>query len=469
MASVVAGPKRAVMDPCKHSQALGGVMAFLGVAGCMPLLHGTQGCSAFAKALLTRHFREPIPVQTSAVTQVSAVLGATESLLAALATVTDRHRPDVIGVLTTGVTEVSGEDLAGALRTYRAGAAAGGPLVIGASTPDFRGGLSDGWAAALTALVTAEVVDPAGAGPVAAGSAGELDRSVVAVLAGPSLTAVDLDEVAGLVRGFGLRPVLVPDLSGSLDGHLAEGWSPLTTGGTTVVDLRRLPGAGTVQVAGSAAGPAGVALAARSGAVLHVHDHLSGLAAVDGFVAELLALAPRGRDGRAAVPDGVRRGRARLTDGLLDSHFVLGGARVALAAEPEYLVAVSTLLADAGAEIVAAVSPTDAEVLRQAPCAQVVVGDLVDLADRAADAGAELVVAGSHARDLAGRIGAGHLVAGFPVYDRLGAQLRGSAGYGGSLRFLVDAANALLDHRRYGARPAPGPAGSDSLWEGVTC
>ena len=490
MARVVAGPKRAAMDPLKHSQALGGVLAFLGVAGCMPLLHGPQGCSAFAKALLTRHFREPVPLQTTAVTEVSAVLGATESLLAALATVTERHRPQVIGVLTTGVTEVCGEDLAGALRTYRAGAPAGGPLVVAASTPDFHGGLSDGWSAALTALVTATV---AGAAPVAgrdraAGDApgpggpsgpagwasgavgpGAVDPGLVAVLAGPSLTAVDLDEIAGLVRGVGLRPVLVPDLSGSVDGHLADGWSPLTTGGTTVADLGRLPAAGTVCTVGAAAGPAGAALAARSGAVLSGHDHLSGLAAVDAFVAGLLAVARDRSGGRAVVSERIRRWRARLADGLLDSHFVLGGARVAVAGEPEFLVAVSSLLAGAGAEVVAAVSATDADVLRRAPCAEVVVGDLVDLADRAGDAGAELVVAGSHARDLAAGIGAAHLVAGFPVHDRLGVQLRATAGYRGSLQFLVDAGNELLEHRRHGSRPGPDPTGSDALWRGVPC
>ena len=62
MARVVAGGKPAAIDPLKHSQPLGGALVFLGLANTMPMLHGSQGCTAFAKALLTRHFREPIPL-----------------------------------------------------------------------------------------------------------------------------------------------------------------------------------------------------------------------------------------------------------------------------------------------------------------------------------------------------------------------------------------------------------------------
>jgi nitrogenase molybdenum-iron protein NifN len=230
------------MDPLKLSAPLGGALVFLGLARSIPVLHGSQGCSAFAKALLTKHFREPIPMQTTAVTEVSAVLGPAANLHAALDTITEKLGPDVIGVLTTGLVEASGEDLDGAMVAYRSRvdsvtprvdsarthpdrpSPAAQPLVVPVSTPDFVGGLSEGWSAALTALVTAV----ASAGTAAA--AGDAvpragDVRTLPVLAGVSLTAADLDEIAWLVRGFGLRPVLVPDLSGSLDGHLAQEWS----------------------------------------------------------------------------------------------------------------------------------------------------------------------------------------------------------------------------------------------------
>ena len=302
MARVVASGRRAAIDPLKHSQPLGGALVFLGLARAMPVLHGSQGCASFAKALMTRHFGEPVPLQTTAVAEVTAVIGAGESLVAALEAIRARQHPDVIGVLTTGLTKVSGEDVAGELRSYLAGARRRGAADRRGVHPDFRGGLSDGWASALEAVVT---VVPLDAPP--ARDPGEQAEppgpEPLAVLAGPSLTAVDIEELTALVRGFGLDPVVVPDLSGSLDGHL-DGWSPLTTGGTMIAGLRRLGAAGAIVVAGATAAAAGEALAARTGADVIRCDHLSGLAAVDALVTELME-----RTGEPA-PDEARRWRA---------------------------------------------------------------------------------------------------------------------------------------------------------------
>ncbi|WP_282189942.1 nitrogenase component 1 [Azospirillum argentinense] len=58
--------KAASTNPLKMSQPLGAALAFLGVDRCMPLFHGSQGCTAFGLVLLVRHFREAIPLQTTA-------------------------------------------------------------------------------------------------------------------------------------------------------------------------------------------------------------------------------------------------------------------------------------------------------------------------------------------------------------------------------------------------------------------
>lgn len=431
MARVVAGGKRAAIDPLKHSQPLGGALVFLGLAATMPIMHGSRGCASFAKALLTRHFREPVPLQTTAVTEVSAVLGAGELMVATLDAIRGKQRPEIIGLLTTGLTEVSGEDVAGELRSYVEGLGADAPLIVGVSTPDFRGGLSDGYAAALEALVRAV--------PLAETAA---ERGL-AVLVGAAVSAGDTDEIAELITAFGLDPILVPDISGSLDGHLDE-FSPITTGGTTRVQLERLGECGQILAIGPTAAPPATALAGRTGAATANFAHLCGLEATDTLVRYLLDHTD------VPAPQRVRRWRARLADALLDIHFVLGGARVALALEPDLLCGVASLLHDVGAEVVTAVSPTQSAALGHVPCDEVVVGDLNDLEERAADAGAQLVLASSHARALTERLGAAHLAMGFPVYDRLGAQLRGTSGYRGSLQLLTDIANCLLDHHDYG-------------------
>jgi len=74
------------------------------------------------------------------------------------------------------------------------------------------------------------------------------------------------------------------------------------------------------------------------------------------------------------------------------------------------------------------------------------VGDLADLRERAAEAGAQVVVASSHAAATAAAIGAAHVPVGLPVDHRFGAALGGVAGYRGGLRFLFDLANQVLAH-----------------------
>lgn len=448
MAKVVTRKRSSAIDPLKHSQPTGGAMVFLGLAAAMPVLHGSKGCTAFAKTLMTRHFREPIPLQTTAVTEVSAVFGAGEQLVLTLDAIRDKHRPEILGVLTTGLTEVSGEDVAGEIATYIRGIGVDGPLVVAVSTPDFRGGLSDGWAAALEALVAALPLARTQSPP-------RLDQAVL--LTGPAtgLSAVDLDEVKDILADFGISAVAIPDLAGSLDGHLAPGFSSTTTGGTTLAQLRELSSCGLVISIGSTTTRAAHDLAARTGARLISHPHLCGLAAVDAFVHELAQITGR------PVPERLLRWRSRLADGLMDCHFVLAGARVALAAEPESLLAIATLLRDVGAEIVAAVSPTPSPILAEVPCAEVVIGDLADLEERAGAAGAELVVGGAHARASADRIRAAHLPVGFPVFDRLGAQLRACVGYRGSLQLLVDVGNRLLDHHEIPDHTTSRVAGTD--------
>jgi nitrogenase molybdenum-iron protein NifN len=434
MATIVQDAKPVTVDPLRHSAPLGAVLAFLGVARCMPLLHSSQGCAALAKVLLTRHFRETIPLQTSALTEVNTILGSGDSLLAGIATVAERQQPDLIAVITTGLVDAAGEDVRRTLR-LRSGA----PPVVLAAVSDLGGGLEQGYAAAVETLV-AELVLP-GAGPPVDGQ--------VTLLPGPALSPLDVEELRETAQAFGLRTVVLPDSSRSLDGHLDDDWAPLLSGGTPL---------GAVATAGRSAAVlalgAGLASAARmlTGTDAWTVPHAVGLDASDALVGQLAAVA--GRD----VPDVLRHWRRRLTDGLLDGSGVLAGRRVALALEPDLLAGVAALLTEAGCHVVTAVSPNATDHLRDMPCDEVVVGDFEDTEERARDAGAELLVASSHGAATAKRLGIPLLRLGFPVVDRLGSQHLTSVGYRGSLRLLFAVANRLL------AVPDGVPNPSTTLW-----
>ena len=65
MAKVTVSQKHCTVNPLKMSQPIGAALAFMGVEGSMPLLHGSQGCTSFGLVLFVRHFREAIPMQTT--------------------------------------------------------------------------------------------------------------------------------------------------------------------------------------------------------------------------------------------------------------------------------------------------------------------------------------------------------------------------------------------------------------------
>ena len=117
MAEIIQSKKALAVNPLKVSQPVGASLAFLGLARSLPLMHGSQGCTAFGKVFFVRHFREPIPLQTTAMDQVSTIMGADENIVEALRTLSDKSKPDIIGLVTTGLSETQGTDI---LRSVKA-------------------------------------------------------------------------------------------------------------------------------------------------------------------------------------------------------------------------------------------------------------------------------------------------------------------------------------------------------------
>ena len=72
--------KAAAVNPLKMSQPLGASYAFLGMNRCMPVMHGSQGCTSFGLVLLVRHFREAIPLQTTAMNEATTIMGGYDNV-----------------------------------------------------------------------------------------------------------------------------------------------------------------------------------------------------------------------------------------------------------------------------------------------------------------------------------------------------------------------------------------------------
>jgi nitrogenase molybdenum-iron protein NifN len=449
--------KPLAVSPLKTSQPLGAVLAFLGLDRAMPLLHAAQGCAAFGKVFFVRHFREPIPLQVTAMDQISSIMGADENVIEALRTICDKNAPDVIGLVTTGLAEVQGSDIRRAVRDFRARYPEFERIaVVPVNTPDFLGCLESGFALALEAIIDTLLPER----ERESACAGRRDRQVN-VLASAMLTPGDIEAIREWVEAFGLTPVIVPDIGDALDGHLvAAEFSPLTIGGAKVAEIATMGESIASLVIGSSLDRAADALRARTGVPEHRFAGLMGLADCDAFTDTLARISGN------PVPARIERWRDQLRDAMVDSHFMLGRARLALAENPDLLAMLERFLHGMGAEVVAAVSPVRVESLGSLR-APVTVGDLEDLECLALERDADLIIANSHGTETARRLGLPLLRAGFPQYDHAGGHARAWVGYRGSRQALFDLANLLSSrhheiepYRSLYRRDAPGAAGA---------
>ncbi len=435
MTEIIKRKKALSVSPLKASQTIGAALAFLGFRRAIPMLHGSQGCTAFGKVFFVRHFREPIPLQTTAMDQITTVMGSEDSVVEGLKTISEKNKPSLLGVPTTGLSETQGSDVNMAVKDFRRKYPQFDAIpVVAVSTPDYSGCLETGFAKAVDEIIKTLVpkANDAGTQP------GRRKRQVN-VLVGSFLTPGDLEELKEMIEAFGLRPVLVPDLSDSLDGHLGEqDFSPLTIGGTDVSELLALGDAVATLVVGASMQKAADSLKALTGVPDYRFDHLMGLDAVDGLIDTLHRISGE------PVPAKLERQRAQLQDAMLDCHFMLGMSRIAIAADPDLLIGFSQMLAGVGAETVAAVSPIGTSTLQLVETEAVKVGDLEDLEMLARDNRAEVLIANSHGVESAARLGIPLLRAGFPQYDLVGGYQKVWIGYRGTRQVLFDLANIML-------------------------
>ena len=469
MATVTHSKKSCSVNPLKMSQPIGGALAFMGIANCMPVLHGSQGCTAFGLVLFVRHFREAIPLQTTAMNEVTTIMGGMDNIEQALLNINKRAKPEIIGLCTTGLTETKGDDIHGDLKLIRKRnpELANLPIVF-VNTPDFKDALQVGWSKAVTCIIDELVPEksplppllqrgefssqPASVPPFEKGGAGGITQ--VNLLPGCHLTAADIEEIVEMIEAFGLKPIVLPDLSGSLDGHIPDQFSPTTIGGTTVDEIRSMGSSLATLAIGAQMDYAAMELEKRSGVPYTLFDRLTGLEANDRFLMHLSELSGK------PVPLKYRRQRSQLVDAMLDGHFYFGGKKVAIGAEPDLLFALGSLASEMGCEIAAAVTTTQSPLLEKMPCAEVLIGDLEDLELRAT--GCDLLITHSHGRMASERLGIPLFRAGLPCFDRIGANHRLSVGYRGTRELIFQIGNVFLEHAHEGGPdnwplPLPSP------------
>ncbi|MGZ2426350.1 nitrogenase molybdenum-iron protein NifN [Rhizobium laguerreae] len=440
MARILTQTKATAVNPLKSSQPMGAAMAFLGIDGALPILHGSQGCTSFALVLLVRHFKHMVPLQTTAMDQMATVVGGAGFLEKALVQLKARTWPRLIGICTTAVAETRDEDIAGDI--FNAKGARPRKLidteVVLARTPDFAGAVEEGWSKAVTATIEA-ITRP---------GTQNRDPAKVVILPGSNITVADVEHLWETVESFGLTPLILPDVSGGPDEAVRDRWIPIARGGAKVEHIRDLGAATQCIAVGEQMRRPAEALQGLTGLPYVIFGSLTGLNNADRFAWLLAAIS------RNNPPTAVRRGRMQLQEAMLSGHFHLAGKKIAIGCEPDQLFQLAQFFIGMGAVNTTVVTTTaHSKALQLVPADTVQVGDLGDLEKLAADA--DLVVTHSHGRQAAERLGIPLMRVGFPVFDSIGSQHKLSILYRGTRDMIFEVANIV--QATQGLPPARAP------------
>jgi nitrogenase molybdenum-cofactor synthesis protein NifE len=425
-----------VINPLKHSQSIGAAIAFQGINNSIPVIHGTQGCNFLAKVLLTKHFREPIALQSTKLFTEDVVMGSEDKLTDTLDSIIDKNAPAVIGVLTSGLSEAKGDDVQRVVRDQNKEA-----FIIHVSTPDYEGGLETGYAKAVENVIKSVVANNmktschsglSGIFPKKdCRQAARTNDLYINVFAGSHLTPADFTELREVIESFGLKPIILPDLS-ALDGS-RQGFSPLAAGGTDVKDIKTMAQTAFTIAIGKSMEPGARLLNERCGIEYTVFESLSGLRDVEIFMHMLAFVSGN------PVPAKYERQRRILIDGMRDAHFYFGDKKVCIALEPDMAIQTSRWLSEMGANVTLAVIPQNAESAEEILAKEVTVGDLYSI-----EGNFDLIISNSHAEDTAKRLNAPLYQMGFPVYKIIGNTVRVTIGYRGTHAIINEIANLLM-------------------------
>lgn len=411
------------INPLKLSQPMGALLAFLGIKNTMPLMHGAIGCASFSKVFFTRHFNDPIAIQTTAVNDITAVIdGGDYSISEAIKNITAKVKPDLVGLFTTGLTETKGDDIKGATYLLR-----DVQKMVYVHTPDFEGGLESGWARAIEAIIEQLVGEKKSINPIKA-----------ILIPNVNLTPLETEKLKEQIELFGFDEVFaLPDLSESLDGHLGVKQGALSSGGISIDEIKDLADAKVVISIGQSVKKAGEKLKEKNDLMQHLHfDSVGGLIQSDQFYKALLEV-----QSLKTPHQRIQRWRKRLQDALLDTHFLLGGKKVVIALEYDQALSVGNILNEVGANIVAFVIPNKIINNENSFFKNVIVGDMSDVEKEMQNS--DILISNFHGERICHKLHKTLITRGFPNYEVVGNQLKYDLLYEGSAQFLFEVANKL--------------------------
>lgn len=431
------------INPCKMCMPMGSATAFYGLKNCMTILHGSQGCATYIRRHMATHYNEPIDIASSSLTEQGTVYGGSENLKKGLKNLIELYHPDIIGVMTTCLAETIGEDVPGIIDAFmEENPEYGDILIIPCSSPGYGGSQYEGYFRALHAIVSSVAMDR------------EKNNRVNVVTA--PLSPADTRYIKKTLKLFGMEAVLLPDLSDNLDGVHAKEYNRLPHNGTQLADIKKMGGARiTLELCGFERKDSAAKYLEDTYGVPRLRLPLPvGLRGTDAFLHTLSKISGK------EIPQELKEERGRYLDSMIDSHKYNASGRAAVFGEPDQVYSTVRMMCECGImPVVCATGAACPELYELVRPEMEKLGDMYfaeeyGIADKAdfkdieamiLKYKANMMVGNSDGRRISEDLKLPLVRRGFPIHDHVGGQRLKMLGYEGSIEYMDEMTNNLID------------------------
>lgn len=426
------------INPVKTCQPVGAMYAALGIHGCLPHSHGSQGCCSYHRMALSRHFHDPAMASTSSFTEGSSVFGGAANLKTAMKNVFEIYNPDIVAVHTTCLSETIGDDLPNIIRQMEIPE---GKRVIHCNTPSYYGSHITGFSNMCKGIVS-----------YLAESDGNPKKEQVNIFPG-FVNPGDMREIKRIVTEMGVPSIMYPDTTNVMDSPLRKKYEMYSAGGARIEDITDSGNSKMTLSLGAWSSDEAAAILQDKCKVPGVPLRIPiGVKATD----ELVMTVKDGFD--VEVPESLDIERGQVIDTLIDTHYQYEKRKVAVFGDPDIVIPLTEFLITMGMIPKYVITGTNGNkfekivdsMLEEAGIEGSKVkaeGDLFDLHQWIKEEPVDLLIGNTHGKYIARAEEIPLVRIGFPIFDRAVHPLMPIVGYRGCLRLIEMISNALLERR----------------------
>ncbi len=430
------------VNPAKACQPLGAVFAAAGFEGSLSYVHGSQGCVAYFRSHLARHFKEPISSVSDSMTEDAAVFGGLNNIVEGLANSYKMYKPKMIAMSTTCMAEVIGDDL----HAFIAGAKEKGSVpadfpVASCHTPSFVGSHITGYDAQVKGVLQA----------FWEGKTRTEGSSSINIVGGFDGYAVgNIRELKRMMAEMGVEATFLADVSDVFDTP-TDGTYRMYDGGTKLDDVAAALNAKATLSLQHYSTIKTLEYAESKGQVTQAFNHPVGVGATDEFLMAVSKLTGK------AIPDSLTKERGRLVDAIADSVAHLHGKKFAIFGDPDLCMGLTRFLMELGAEpvhVLATNGNKDWEAATNELLASSPYGaggkawpgkDLWHMRSLLFTEPVDFLIGSTYGKYLERDTGTPLIRIGFPIFDRHHHHRYPVWGYQGSLNVLVKILDKVFD------------------------